>query len=100
GSAARDTIFIATDDGVDVVFGFDPASDVLDLEWNINSTDINSPAAALAATFEFGWALVDLGDGNLVVLEGLKKDQITAANFTFHDPSLVPLGLADDGMLF
>ncbi|MCC7272964.1 MAG: hypothetical protein IT561_09860 [Alphaproteobacteria bacterium] len=89
GGPGLDTFYFGSGGGDDRIVDFAPTEDAIALESDINGTglDAASPFSAftarLSATAE--GTLLDLGDGDTVLIAGIQPGQLQAAHFLFYD---------------
>ncbi|MGE0718540.1 MAG: hypothetical protein AB7P02_24040 [Alphaproteobacteria bacterium] len=86
--AGADVFAFGSGDGRDVVYGFAPGMDRIEIESGINGTGITGFAALVARTADTilagaPAAAVDLGQGNALILAGLTKSQLQPDLFLF-----------------
>ncbi|MES2944025.1 MAG: hypothetical protein V4772_14250, partial [Pseudomonadota bacterium] len=83
GGLGEDIFFIESSGGRDVITDFDfGGNDKIDLRSDLNGSGITDRATALAHTRDIdGNAVVNLGDGNILILTGVLTADLTAADF-------------------
>jgi hypothetical protein len=88
GSSGHDTFVIAQPIGHDTIYKFDVAADKVDLIGYAGFhtfADIQSHLSQDAA----GNAVITLGDGQVITLQGVQADALTASNFVFDETPVV-----------
>jgi serralysin len=88
GGEGTDTFSIYTGDGRDVIVDFDPATEVIELEPNINGIGYTAASnfSVLSARITadgLGNSVIDLGAGHSLRIDGVLPGQLQAGNFDF-----------------
>lgn len=82
GGPGNDVFAFSNNGGQDVVKDYEDGSDILFIQANINGTGVTTAADVVARVSDGpSGAVVDLGGGNSVTLEGVSADSVTAADF-------------------
>ena len=88
GSAGNDLFVFSQPIGNDIVYRFDAAADKIDLIGYAGFTNFTDVQAHLS-TDSHGNAVLALGDGQSITLQGVQSSSLNAANFTFEQTPVV-----------